>query len=124
LKEKLHTLCSDCHTNNYKTLSDEQRLLNSARRRAKGKGIEFTLKEEDIVIPDNCPALGLKLKSVQGMTGSDCSPSLDRIDNSKGYTKENVAVISFRANTLKNSATAKELRMIANYVKNRLTSNG
>jgi hypothetical protein len=41
---------------------------------------------------------------------------LDRIDNNEGYVKGNVAVISFRANTLKNNATAEELRAIADYM--------
>jgi hypothetical protein len=55
------------------------------------------------------------------VTGRDSSPSLDRIDNSKGYVKGNVAVISFRANTLKNNATADELRAIANFMDEAMT---
>jgi hypothetical protein len=116
LKEKRCSLCSNCESINHKQLSDVERLLYSAKKRAKEKNIDFNLTADDIFIPEYCPALGIKLQSVQGVTGSDCSPSLDRIDNSKGYIKGNVAVISFRANTLKNSATSEELRKIANFL--------
>lgn len=40
------------------------------------------------------------------------SPSLDRLDSSKGYVKGNVRVISKRANQLKNNATVEEMRMV------------
>lgn len=41
--------------------------------------------------------------------------SLDRIDNSKGYVRGNVMVISLRANAIKNNATAEELTAVAAY---------
>jgi hypothetical protein len=41
------------------------------------------------------------------------SPTLDRIDNSKGYIVGNVWVISMRANRLKSDATVDELMMLA-----------
>jgi len=116
LKEKRCSLCFDCESTNHKTITDTQRLLYSARHRAKQRGIDFDLEEKDVHIPEYCPALGLKIQSVRGVTGSDYSPSLDRIDNSKGYIKGNVCVISFRANTIKNSATPEELRKIANFL--------
>lgn len=43
-------------------------------------------------------------------------PSLDRTDNRKGYVRGNVRVISFRANQIKNDASADELRALAEYV--------
>jgi len=41
------------------------------------------------------------------------SPSLDRIDNSKGYVKGNVIVVSWRYNSLKKDGTPAELVAVA-----------
>ena len=43
-------------------------------------------------------------------------PTLDRIDSNKGYIKENIQVISFKANRLKNNATIDELKCIIKYM--------
>jgi len=116
LKEKQHTTCKSCQAQRYQDTDDSRKLFYAARQRATTKGIEFDLTVNDIKIPEHCPALGLKLQPVHGKACRDSSPSLDRIDNSKGYVKGNIAVISFRANTLKNNATAEELRAIADYI--------
>ena len=65
----------------------------------------------DIVIPDVCPVLGIKLDCAAGLK-ADALPSLDRIDSSKGYIKGNVWVISWRANQLKRDSSLGELRML------------
>jgi hypothetical protein len=46
----------------------------------------------------------------------DGSPTLDRIDNAKGYVKGNVCVISKKANTMKNNATPEEVWKLSEYV--------
>ncbi len=79
-------------------------LYNSARQRSKQIGIPFDLKIEDIIVPEYCPLLNVKLEF-----GTRYSPSIDRIDNSKGYVKGNVQVISMQANRMKNDATEQEL---------------
>ena len=89
-------------------------MLRGTRYRAKKLGIVFDLKPEDIVVPEFCPVLGMRLEPGNGLSAS--SPSLDRFDPTKGYTKENVRVISARANTLKSNATADELRLVLDYV--------
>jgi hypothetical protein len=43
------------------------------------------------------------------------APSIDRIDNNKGYTKDNIMVISRRANILKKDATFDELITIGKF---------
>jgi len=67
--------------------------------------------------PEFCPILGIKLEPGTGVQ-KDCNPSLDRIDNTKGYTKDNICVISLKANRLKNSASLDEIIKIKNYLEN------
>ena len=89
---------------------------NSAKSRAKKKGIPFDLKLSDIVVPEHCPLLGIKLQHHKrnGKTAGfeQDSPSLDRLIPEKGYVRGNVWVVSLRANTIKNNATLEELQML------------
>ena len=86
-------------------------LLRSAKYRAKKKGIEFTIKSSELVIPTYCPLLGVELKYNEGRAQGN-SFSIDRIDNSKGYIPGNVWVISHRANMIKSDATLEDLELL------------
>lgn len=92
-----------------------KQLHYSAKHRAKKLCLPFNLDYDDIVIPETCPVLGIKLDD-------DCSkqsrnsPSLDRIIPELGYVKGNVQVISWQANTMKNNASIEELTAFANWV--------
>lgn len=91
-------------------------LFNRAKARAIKKGLEFTITQDDIIIPKTCPVFGVLLvPSNRTNNDPDNSPSLDRVDSSKGYTKDNIMVISYRANTLKNNATPEEIKMLYNF---------
>jgi len=91
----------------------EMGLLVKARHRAKTKGLEYNLTIEDVTIPEYCPILGIKLeRNLNGNGPIMTSPTLDRINNSEGYIKGNVRVISFRANALRNDATLYEMKLI------------
>jgi len=84
-------------------------------------GLECTITVDDIVIPETCPVLGIPLFARIGAGRSnrdqvENSPSLDRIDNGKGYIPNNIAVISMRANMIKNNATLAELKAIVAYM--------
>lgn len=50
----------------------------------------------------------------------DNSPTLDRIIPELGYVKNNIIVISFRANRIKCNATIDELKKITNFYENLL----
>lgn len=89
--------------------------LYDIKSRCRKVGIEFDLKEEDIVMPDVCPVLGIKLEKGSGSI-QNASPSFDRIDPSKGYVKGNIQILSVKANAMKRDATPEELRMFARWV--------
>lgn len=91
-------------------------LYSQIRFRAKRRGLEFTITRDDIVVPTHCPILGIPLIFTEGHH-TDNSPSLDRIDNLKGYIPGNVHVISWRANRIKCDATPQELQLVADYFK-------
>jgi hypothetical protein len=75
------------------------------------------LKVEDIVIPPFCPVFGYRLeRNLGGKTAKFNSPSVDRIDPLKGYTKDNVQVLSYKANCMKNNATNEELLKFAEWI--------
>lgn len=89
------------------------------RKQARKKDIEFNLDKSDITIPNRCPILDIELK--QGRTPEikgpqRNSPSIDRIDNSKGYVKGNIQIVSNRVNTMKNDASPEELLKFADWI--------
>lgn len=90
-------------------------MLTAAKKRAKENDLDFDLTVEDLLVPQICPILGIPL-STGSLTKEKQSPSLDRLDNSKGYTKENSWVISSLSNTMKNDASFEELILFAKWI--------
>lgn len=90
-------------------------LLYSAKMRAKNKGFEFSVTAEDFEPIYFCPLLPSIKFSFNNGPGHerDTSMSLDRIDPTKGYTKENTWIISYRANRIKSNATIEEFEKMA-----------
>jgi hypothetical protein len=130
-KDGLSGYCKSCHwksshsSPNRKKVAasyhNKKKLENPALfmwKRAKHRaqydygGIEFSITVEDIVIPKFCPYLNVPFDN----TTKDFAYSLDRIDSSKGYTKDNIRVISVLANIMKNKATEEQLIAFANGV--------
>lgn len=92
-------------------------IFRTAKTRARNTGKEFNLDKEDIVIPKICPVLGIPIVSQVGKHKNTInSPSLDRLDNTRGYVKGNVWIISKLANSMKNEATPEQLKAFANWV--------
>lgn len=113
--------CKKCNIQAYIDLSPEKKLWYSVKTRAKQRNVFFALKIEDIVIPKICPALGTPIEPIVGKGRIDFgknwnSPTIDRVDPTQGYVPSNIRVISYRANFLKNEATADELVAIAQYI--------
>lgn len=89
--------------------------LASVRYRCKKNNIPFDLDPSDIIIPERCPVLGIEFKRGKGHP-EDTSPSIDRIDPTKGYTKGNVQIMSNLANKMKANATPEQLLAFADWV--------
>jgi hypothetical protein len=88
-------------------------LFRSAQLRASALGIPFTITEADIVVPEVCPVLGIRLvRHHRGGKGHDDSFSLDRVVPELGYVPGNIVVMSNRANRMKNNATPAEIEML------------
>lgn len=130
-KDGLTTYCRTCHqsyvpkktrkqANTYfqrwKTKHYDSFLLDQTRSSARRHGKEFNLTKDDLAIPPFCPILGIPLFRTPGKR-TDNTPSVDRTDNSVGYVKGNVRVISWRANQLKRDATVQELEALLAYMK-------
>ena len=94
-------------------------LYYSAKKRSKNQGIKFEISKQDIIniYPKNnlCPMLNIEIYPNQDKM-RDNSPSLDRIIPNVGYTKDNIIVISYKANRIKNDATLQELKCIVSYL--------
>jgi len=94
-------------------------LFWEAKKRAKKAGLPFDIEPKDVVIPEYCPLLGIKIKSGIGVL-TPSSPSVDRIKPDGGYVKGNVWVISYRANAIKSNATLNELERLAAALRSKL----
>jgi len=94
----------------------EKRMISAARIRAKKKGLEVSITEDDITIPTICPVLGIEITK-ENRRASDTSATIDRIDNNKGYIRGNVLIISYRANSIKRDGSMDELYKIYHYMR-------
>ncbi len=70
-----------------------------------------------VYTPKVCPVLGIPLARGNWRKGfRDNTPSVDRKIPAAGYVPDNMQVISFKANAMKNNATPDELRRFAEWV--------
>lgn len=92
-----------------------QYMIDSAQSRSKRDNLAFDLTVDGLMpMPTHCPVLGIEF--VRGTGGAhDASPSLDRVDPTKGYTLDNVVIISMRANRAKSDLSLAEIRALAFY---------
>lgn len=95
----------------YRKTNPLKYLLRLARRRSAERGIEFGISLDDLHIPQFCPLLGIPIDPFSEL--QDLHPSIDRLDNDKGYVPGNVMIISHRANRIKADASADELMLMS-----------
>lgn len=120
-KDKIQLWHKNNHKQNYST--EKRRLIYEknivyellchAKTRAKQKKLDFNITKEDINIPNVCPVFNIPLDRRDRLH----APSLDRIDNNKGYVKGNIRVISAKANRLKNNGSIEDFEKIISYMK-------
>lgn len=87
-------------------------MLYDAKRRSKELNLEFSIKSTDLETPKFCPLLGIELIYGGHDSRDTRSASIDRINNKKGYYKDNVWIISDRANRIKRDASFEEFEKI------------
>ena len=91
--------------------------------RARPRHDECTITTDDILkvwpYDNKCPVFGTELRRAKGVTSCrKSSPSLDRIDSSRGYTPDNIQILSDLANKMKQNATLGELQLFAEWINN------
>tara|TARA_B100000287_G_scaffold374394_1_gene374200 strand:+ start:142 stop:846 length:705 start_codon:yes stop_codon:yes gene_type:complete len=94
----------------------KRKLVRDTKRRKNLTNITVELTPEDILdlIPKDLKCPIYKVPFVFNVN-SPWNLSFDRINNNKSYTKDNVVIVSVKANTVKNTATSKELYKIADF---------
>lgn len=95
----------------------EKLIWTRAKNRSTSKGIPFNIEIKDIIIPKFCPILGIKLERKFNKLHSG-SPSIDKINNKKGYIKGNIAIISYKANGMKGDMDLAQVKKLYLYIKN------
>jgi len=96
-------------------------MLAGAKNRAKGKGIEYDLDSEWLISklkPMRCEATNspLTLEIDKDVQHSPFRPSIDRVDNSIGYTKENCRVTCVIYNKAKSDGIDEDVLLMAKYL--------
>jgi hypothetical protein len=114
----------------YYAAHPEKGLHQNAMQRAKKLCLPFTITSDDVkaCIPPNglCPITLLPFErgprvGPQSMTFGPQSMTLDRLMPEKGYVPGNIAIVSYLANTMKNTCTDAEVfRRLAAYVEGSL----
>ena len=108
---------------NNKIYRDEQRrrkpwqkLLQCARQRAKQRGLEFSLTPEWALqhYTGYCAVTGLQFSVGLGKSGPQAfSPSIDRIDQGRGYSRDNCRFVIFAVNAIRGTMSDADMVVVA-----------
>ena len=94
-------------------------ILSGVKSRAIKNNLPFNITQEHLmsIMVSKCPVFLIELGWCQrNKTPQQHSPSLDKIDPSKGYVVGNVQWLSYKANTMKNDASPSELKQFSEWV--------
>ena len=101
-------------------------MLACAKARARQKGWDFDIDLDylELIATDFCPVDGARFdwdrerEGVKdGQSACYVTPSLDRIDSTKGYVKGNLRIIGFKWNAWKSNMQLNDLMFLVEYVR-------
>lgn len=105
----------------YHTKNDRLKgyIIRNIKSSAKIRNLDFNLEYTDLELPETCPLLQFPLKyKGEGKSQEYNYATVDRIDNSKGYIKGNIIIVSRLANAMKNEANFEQLETFFNNMQN------
>lgn len=105
----------------YHTKTDRLKgyIIRNIKSSAKIRNLNFNLQYTDLELPETCPILQIPLKyKGEGKSQEYNYATVDRIDNSKGYVKGNIIIVSRLANAMKNEANFEQLETFFNNMHN------
>lgn len=92
----------------------KHQILNRLKNRAIRDGEAYDLTVDSVYWPTHCPVFGYELS--YEVADKDRSVSFDKHDPKKGYTRENVVVMSLRANRAKWNLNVDEVKVLYEYL--------
>lgn len=119
-EQKAGEVSDRTYQNSWVSLTPWYRLWAGAKTRAKKKGVPFDISPDDVYAlvanTEVCPVLGIPFCWGNNKLLDD-SPTLDRLVPELGYVKGNIAVISAKANRIKNNAGVGDLGKVYTWMK-------
>lgn len=120
-KDQLTSRCKECHKSVAKSARAKPRiraslLVGGARHRAQAKGLPFELDNEwalERLLAGVCEVTGKEFclkPPARGASRNLWSPSIDRVDSSLGYTRENSQMVVTGYNLLKGDCSEDDAR--------------
>lgn len=93
--------------------------VRRAKHRSDSKGIPFNITVDYVlgITPDTCPVFGTVFVFTGGGRNAMHNASIDRLRPELGYVVGNIAVISTRANVIKNDASSEEMLKVVEWMK-------
>lgn len=128
-KGTYHLVCIECRENSPRSLNKKYQethgmsystfvkgqspkdflrdMVKNAKKRSKYKDLEFDLTLDDMLEiyekqNGNCALSGVKMTYFVNQDKVKTNMSFDRIDSSKGYNKDNIQIVCYYANIMKN----------------------
>ncbi len=107
---KINNIPANWVKRKYNNKTDRRKglMLRNIKFSAYARKLDFNLTYEDLLLPEYCPILGVKLTYGSNMN-SEHGATVDRIDTNKGYIKGNIIIMSRKANAMKSNCNLDNL---------------